>query len=616
MPHKLPTFHLTQIIIYSLAICYSTMISGQVCEGNKGVNIFTKGDFGSGAAPVVLINPNIAPGYNYTSVIPGDGFYSIIKNTAVWMLYPTWLSITDNSTDPNGYMMVVNASFAPGIFYEETVEDICGNTLYEFSADVINMIKSGTPNHIDPVVDFLIDDVVRFSTGNIPKNEKWNTYGFTFVAPANATSVKLTLRNNAPGGIGNDLALDNISFRACGPSAFVDIDPSKILVLCIDDEPFEIKAQITGTNNPNIIWQISDDGYEWTDLPFNDATSIFHTNFDVGSYYYRYLSAGSSTSIQNEKCRVISDEVIINILPPEYFVKDSICSNQVYTFGSQQLTASGNYQSDFQSIRGCDSIVYLDLKVIEPSIIHDVYDDICLQGIEIYNVNFTGPYTVAIDASNTVNTPTFPIKIPLDVGVHDVTITSISGCSKSFSDEIIDNKIFVAAIDTLPLSTNIYQLGITSNTDVVSAIWTSSAYLSCTNCLDPIIKIDKDEEIIATLILAGNCERMVSITIKYMELPALQIANIFSPNGDGINDMFYVQYPDDNITIKAMSVYDRWGTLIYNTEKTFVNDPTIGWDGTYKNTPSDSGVYTYLFVLNDILGEELGTYSGSVTLIR
>ncbi|KAA3633969.1 MAG: hypothetical protein DWQ02_12245, partial [Bacteroidetes bacterium] len=155
---------------------------GQVCSGNIGENIFTDGDFGSGTANLLTPDPMIAPGYSYTTnPPPSDGYYVLSNNLGSWGgLYATWLPIGDNSTDPFGYMMVVNASFSPGLFYEQEVEGLCENTLYVFTADVINLIKSGTANHTDPNVSFLIDDVVQYSTGIITKTEHWQTYGFTF----------------------------------------------------------------------------------------------------------------------------------------------------------------------------------------------------------------------------------------------------------------------------------------------------------------------------------------------------------------------------------------------------------------------------------------------------
>ena len=58
-----------------------------------------------------------------------------------------------------------------GLFYEQTVNDLCDNTLYEFSADIINMVSIPTLNHILPNVSFLLDDKVVFNTGGIPQSE-------------------------------------------------------------------------------------------------------------------------------------------------------------------------------------------------------------------------------------------------------------------------------------------------------------------------------------------------------------------------------------------------------------------------------------------------------------
>ena len=92
------------IILLVLAVLIQSQVSfSQLCQGNLGENIFVRGDFGSGVNPVVTTNPNIAPGYNFITNIPNDGQYAITNNTAHWNLYPTWLSIRDNSSDPNGY---------------------------------------------------------------------------------------------------------------------------------------------------------------------------------------------------------------------------------------------------------------------------------------------------------------------------------------------------------------------------------------------------------------------------------------------------------------------------------------------------------------------------------
>jgi hypothetical protein len=59
------------------------------------------------------------------------------------------------------------------------------------------------------------------STGNIaphdPDSSAWKLYSVKFTTPVNLTSIIVTMTNNAPGGNGNDLALDDIEVRAYGP---------------------------------------------------------------------------------------------------------------------------------------------------------------------------------------------------------------------------------------------------------------------------------------------------------------------------------------------------------------------------------------------------------------
>ena len=70
-------------------------------------------------------------------------------------------------------MMVVNASFNAGLFYEKQVSGLCENTTYEFSADIINLIRARVSNHVKPNISFLIDGVEMIKTGDIPQTEAW-----------------------------------------------------------------------------------------------------------------------------------------------------------------------------------------------------------------------------------------------------------------------------------------------------------------------------------------------------------------------------------------------------------------------------------------------------------
>ena len=354
---------------FALSLCMLGFLdlSGQICEGNLGENIFTEGDFGSGADNILTPNPMIAPGYIYnTNPPPFDGSYTVSNNTEEWLgIFPSWLKIGDNSPDPQGYMMVVNASFEPGLFYEQEVDGLCENTLYVFSADVINMIEQGVGGHIAPNVSFLIDGVQIYTSGDIAQDNQWNTYGFTFITDPGQTSITLSLRNNAPGGIGNDLAIDNISFRPCGPEAL--ILPTDIENICEDGDPIDLEATIIGNqyDNPAFQWQESfNGGVTWVDIPGATSSTYTHTNLASGFYYYRYLLAGAQANVSNPKCRVISNVKVVNVVPKFYSLIDTLCEGLSYEFGNSSYSNTGIYVDSLISSLGCDSIVTLDLTII------------------------------------------------------------------------------------------------------------------------------------------------------------------------------------------------------------------------------------------------------------
>ncbi|MEO0735065.1 MAG: hypothetical protein AAFZ52_19665, partial [Bacteroidota bacterium] len=342
-------------------------LASQTCSGSLGENIFTEGDFGTGAANIPATDPGIAPGFVYQrNPPPYDGFYTITNDMVRWNNpWPSWRSFSDNSDDPQGYMMVVNAAFEPGLFYEQEVDGLCDGSEYQFSADITNIYFRGE-NGILPNVSFLIDGEVFFDTGNIAEDEEWHTYAFSFATAPGQTTVTLALRNNAPGGIGNDLAIDNIAFRACGPLA--RIAGGGRVRICEDGAPELLTAEITGEQyaNPALQWQRSADGVTgWADIPGANASSYLHTELGSGFYHYRYLLANGSTNLTNAKCRVVSDPKTVEVVPKRYVIQDTICAGGDYLQGEVVYTTTGIYVDTLLSSLGCDSIVTLRLEVVE-----------------------------------------------------------------------------------------------------------------------------------------------------------------------------------------------------------------------------------------------------------
>lgn len=86
------------------------------------------------------------------------------------------------------------------------------------------------------------------------------------------------------------------------------------------------------------------------------------------------------------------------------------------------------------------------------------------------------------------------------------------------------------------------------------------------------------------------------------------IPNAFTPNNDGLNDVFDIQ--GSNIQQRTITIYNRWGELIYEGDKN-----NVGWNGTYKEEESIPGIYVYIFKVTDKLGKNQ-TIKGTVQLLR
>ena len=95
----------------------------------------------------------------------------------------------------------------------------------------------------------------------------------------------------------------------------------------------------------------------------------------------------------------------------------------------------------------------------------------------------------------------------------------------------------------------------------------------------------------------NNCETIDHVTVKDFCPSTLYVPNTFTPDGDGLNDVFTVR--GTYISNYKMLIYDRWGILLYETE-----DMNVGWDGTYMSSPVqiDTYVYKVYYSINDKSG--------------
>jgi len=125
-----------------------------------------------------------------------------------------------------------------------------------------------------------------------------------------------------------------------------------------------------------------------------------------------------------------------------------------------------------------------------------------------------------------------------------------------------------------------------------------------------------ESEVIVIVTDGHGCE--VSDTLRVIvdrELD-LYMPNIFSPNGDGLNDALVIKGSDQIRMINSVRIYDRWGGKIHESHNIqFWTDGTVVWDGNYRGNVVNPGIYVYVIEVGLLSGQSVIRY-GDVMVVR
>ncbi len=587
----------------------------------------------------------------YITGCPNDGEYGII-NLSFGCFGNTWYLLAgDHTGDVGGRFMVINASFEPSDFYVDTVSGLCGNTVYEFAAWVANILKPTSCGGfgIKPNLTFKIETTTgrilkKFDSGDIDAEtiKTWKQFGTFFSTPAGVESVVLRITNNAKGGCGNDLILDDITFRPCGPklTAYVDTDSSKYIELCENDKSdFHFTATYSiGFNDPLLQWQLSKDtGKTWVDIAGEKNNTYTRKATGRGRYQYRVVIAERSnfTSVQ---CRIASNVTIITINPmPGGPSKTNIlgCTNTdlrmdaiqgsglTYqwsgpngfssTAGNVILPAvtfkdSGVYKVIINTDLGCKRTDTFNLKV-SPGAKAIINADVSICEGKAVVLTASGgviyDWTPATGLSDTHSAN--PVVSPVDTTRYKIVVTNQYGCKDSVLSTVnVWKKPVVSAGPDFSIfeGESVVLQGTLSGTSI-SFAWVPTLFMINGNSLTPTVKPDDNITYTLTGVSDLGCGTAADdVIIKVHK--QVHVPNVFSPNGDGINDTWVIRGLD-TYADAAVKVYSRSGMIIFQTKGT---DKI--WDGTYNGKPLPIGTYYYLIDLN--VG--LPSISGWVVIIR
>lgn len=180
------------------------------------------------------------------------------------------------------------------------------------------------------------------------------------------------------------------------------------------------------------------------------------------------------------------------------------------------------------------------------------------------------------------------------------------------SDTIGLSVMKVPDVTLLPDDTTIYagssiQLQATTTSDLAFYQWSPFSGLNDPDLLDPVATPEQATEYYFTVEGPDGCSVTKSLFIS-LALPRLYMPTAFTPNGDGMNDIFRIP-PDTPIRLKRFSIYNRWGVRIFTTQNV-----SAGWDGTYEGVKAPMGAYVYIIIGK--MNKKPVVSKGTVLLIR
>jgi gliding motility-associated-like protein len=272
---------------------------------------------------------------------------------------------------------------------------------------------------------------------------------------------------------------------------------------------------------------------------------------------------------------------------------------------------------------GCSATDEVEVNLIAPAGIEtDLQQPLCHGDpayLDIFAIEGGAePYLYSINGGSTfTQSEQFSLLSP---GWHLLVVQDANGCE--FSEGVFVEDIPPLEIDLEPLEAiklgESYQINALVNypeDELASITWTPADSLSCSDCLTPLASPLHTTDYFLEVISDKGCRDDALLRIIVDERPAIYIPNVFSPNGDGNNEVFQIFAKENTIEIvNSLQIYTRWGELVFEVYDFPPNDPQFGWDGYHRGIPVNSGVFVYWTEVELVNGRKT-ILKGDVTVI-
>ena len=283
---------------------------------------------------------------------------------------------------------------------------------------------------------------------------------------------------------------------------------------------------------------------------------------------------------------------------------------------------AGNYEVTITDAAGCSTItsttltqpdeIQLEITPVAPPCSAAFDGQIILNNI----IGGSGNYTYSLDGSGFTavqNSPT--IFDFISSGEHTLTISDDNGCLVSDQvtvSEPLEVEVSLGPNETIELGDSI-EIQSMPNFIPTEVVW--SANSNCDSCLTQFVTPVDQSTYIVIMSDENGCVASDTITIFVEKSRHVFIPNAFSPDDNGLNDIFYINAEHDVAKVKKFRIFNRWGEVVFENENFQPNDPMEGWDGFFNGEKLNPNVFIF-FAEIEFKDGLVKIYKGDVTLRR
>ena len=507
------------------------------------------------------------------------------------------------------------------------------------AANPSGTVNLSTTNGCDSIVNVnlhFLQDLTNMVADTLCANEQLTIGAEIFNRNRPSGSVILTSANGCDSTINVNLNFRPEVIASLSGDAKICEGDSAILVFNLNSSAL-VNVRITDDQNQALNLNGLSDGSEVIVRPSVTSTYTLVGVTISGSNCPATLSGAANVEVSNLQINTqLSDYEGFNlscngerdgsarliplqgILP--YQVSWSTGDNGMFL---QNLSA-GTYIFTITDGAGCsktDSVTLNEPEGILPEIFANDPNCLTQQPGSISIESVTGgaaPYSIKVENGPYVPMSVIPYTVSnLQPGNFDITIRDANNCevdSKVTISPILEPEVSLGRDTVIGLGDSIL-IRASSNIIPTSVGGDPPMFLSCDTCLNTFSRPNQNISYRITITDAAGCTATDDLRIEVLKLRNVFIPSAFSPDDDGINDVFSIFGDDEAVKIRRFQIFDRWGNLVYSSADIPLNDPNIGWDGRYKGKRMNPAVFVF-WVEIEFLDGETEIFKGDITLLH